>query len=82
MRRVEHHQGGLTGYQAREAIARPDSVELIQCGTALALNPSLRGAKIGDTFYVADDVLHNLTFDGAWPHVLVNGRARPQVLER
>lgn len=79
---VEHHQGGLTGYQAREAIARPDSVELIQRGTVLALNPSLRGAKIEDTFYVADDGLHNLTFDGAWPHVLVDGRARPQVLER
>lgn len=79
---AEHHQGGLTGYQAREAIARPDSVERIQRRTALALNPSLRGAKIEDTFYVADDVLHNLTFDGAWPNVLVSGRARPLVLER
>ena len=79
---AEHHQGGLTGYQAREAIARPDSVERIQGSNALALNPSLRGAKIEDTFYVADNVLHNLTFDGAWPHVLVSGRARPLVLER
>lgn len=79
---TEHHQGGITGYQAREAIARPGSVEVIRAGTALALNPSLKGAKIEDTFYVVDHGLHNLTFDHSWPHRTVNGLERPRVLQR
>lgn len=79
---VEHHQGGLTGYQAREVVARPDSIERLEIGVALALNPSLRGVKIEDTFFMAEDGLRNLTFDPAWPHVDEGGRLRPRVLER
>ena len=78
---AEHHQGGITGYQAREVIARPDSVVQIVEGSALALNPSVTGAKIEDTFYVTHDGLRNLTFDATWPHSLIDGRHRPDVLQ-
>lgn len=79
---IQHHQGGLTGYQAREVVARPDSFEIIQQHMAVAWNPSVPGAKIEDTFVVSPDGLVNLTFDDNWPHGIVNGRARPLVLTR
>lgn len=79
---AQHHQGGLTGYQAREVVARPDSPEIIRQHMAVAWNPSVPGAKIEDTFVVGRDGLTNLTFDADWPHSRVDGRARPLVLTR
>lgn len=79
---TQHHQGGLTGYQAREVVARPDSAEVIQPHMAVAWNPSVPGAKIEDTFVVGSDGLTNLTFDPHWPHRVIGGRARPLVLTR
>ena len=79
---TQHHQGGVTGYQAREVVARPDSAEIIQQGMAVAWNPSVPGAKIEDTFAVAPAGLTNLTFDADWPHSMVGGRPRPLVLTR
>lgn len=78
----EHHQGGLTGYQAREIIARPDTQVALKCGHVLALNPSVPGAKIEDTFLLASDGLHDLTFDARWPHTRVDNYLRPEVLQR
>lgn len=78
---TEHHQGGITGYQAREALVRPDAGETIQRGSALAFNPSLRGAKIEDTFVVTPQGLRNLTFDSQWPHS-ADAQPRPLVLQR
>lgn len=77
---LQHHQGGITGYQAREALARPDAQEIIQRGTALAFNPSVKGAKIEDTFVVTDEGLRNLTFDPHWPHT-PGDQPRPLVLQ-
>ncbi|MHB8915929.1 MAG: M24 family metallopeptidase [Thiobacillus sp.] len=79
---VEHHQGGLTGYQAREVIARPDTHLTLKPGHVLALNPSVPGAKIEDTFYVGNDGLHNLTYDVSWPHTRIGNYLRPEVLQR
>lgn len=78
----EHHQGGLTGYQARELIARPDTRMTLKRGHVLALNPSVPGAKIEDTFLLASDGLHDLTFDARWPHTRVDNYLRPEVLQR
>ena len=78
----EHHQGGTTGYLSREVVANPDSTELIGEGTAVAWNPSVRGAKVEDTFVVTRSGLMNLTVDPSWPTVNVAGRERPLVLER
>ena len=50
-----HHQGGLTGYAAREVIATPSSSEVIQPGHAFAWNPSITGAKAEETFVLLPD---------------------------
>ncbi len=79
----QHHQGGLTGYQARETIATPDSPEVLLASMIVAWNPSLPGSKVEDTFALSEDgTLENLTFDPDWPSVEVAGRLRPVPLER
>ena len=80
---LEHHQGGTTGYLAREIVATPETLEKLSDATPIAWNPSLRGgAKIEDTFIVTAQGVENLTYDAAWPHEMVKGRQRPQVLEK
>ncbi|EYB69236.1 hypothetical protein DEIPH_ctg011orf0232 [Deinococcus phoenicis] len=78
----QHHQGGVAGYLAREAIATPDSPMTLAEGSVLAWNPSVRGAKIEDTIAMTGDGLEVLTLDPDWPHAPVNGLERPLVLER
>lgn len=78
----EHHQGGTTGYLAREVVANPNTTDALMANMAIAWNPSLRGTKIEDTFVLHPDAsLENLTFDPAWPSVEVEGRSRPVPLE-
>ena len=77
---AQHHQGGLTGYAAREVIAQPASEVAVRSNMAVAWNPSLPGAKIEDTFLVDDArELENITFNPQWPHEMINGRKRPVV---
>lgn len=77
----EHHQGGVTGYLARELLATAGTALEIEAGMAFAFNPSLRGNKIEDTFLLGAQGLENLTFDPAWPAAMVQGRSRPLWLE-
>ncbi|MBW4574306.1 MAG: M24 family metallopeptidase [Aphanothece sp. CMT-3BRIN-NPC111] len=78
----EHHQGGTTGYLAREVVANPDTSDVLRENMAVAWNPSLSGAKIEDTFVILQDgKLENLTFDANWPSVEVEKRLRPVPLE-
>jgi hypothetical protein len=77
----EHHQGGVTGYLAREVLATPHSSLELEPGMALALNPSIKGLKLEDTFLLGQHGLENLTFDPAWPSMNVQGRMRPLWLE-
>ncbi|MBW4604657.1 MAG: M24 family metallopeptidase [Calothrix sp. FI2-JRJ7] len=78
----EHHQGGTTGYLAREIVANPTTSDTLKENIAVAWNPSLVGAKIEDTFVIsADGKLENLTYDPNFPSVEVEGRLRPLVLE-
>jgi Xaa-Pro aminopeptidase len=73
----QHHQGGTTGYLAREVIATPNATEALTENKAIAWNPSLPGAKVEDTFVIhKDGKLENLTFDSNFPHVEVEGRLR------
>jgi Xaa-Pro aminopeptidase len=74
-----HHQGGTTGYLAREVIAQSDSKELIDQNTAIAWNPSVIGAKIEDTHLCTENGLELLTLDPNWPTVEVEGRKRPGI---
>ncbi|NMG21129.1 M24 family metallopeptidase [Brasilonema bromeliae] len=78
----EHHQGGTTGYLAREIVANPATTDTLAEGIAVAWNPSLPGAKVEDTFVILQDgQLENLTFDPNFPSTEVEGRLRPVVLE-
>lgn len=77
----EHHQGGTTGYLAREIVANPTTIDTLAENMAIAWNPSLAGAKIEDTFVIHEDRLENLTFDSTWPSVEVEERLRPIPLE-
>jgi Xaa-Pro aminopeptidase len=77
----EHHQGGITGYQAREIVATPSTATELEEGMAFAFNPSFAGLKIEDTFLLGPEGLDNLTLDPQWPTVRVHGRQRPLWLE-
>ena len=77
----EHHQGGITGYRAREIVASPSTAAQLEEGMAFAFNPSFAGLKIEDTFLLGPDGLENLTFDPGWPAADVHGRKRPLWLE-
>jgi Xaa-Pro aminopeptidase len=79
----EHHQGGTTGYLSREIVATPTTTDTLAEGMTVAWNPSLPGAKVEDTFVILNDgKLENLTFDGNFPSVEVEGRLRPVPWER
>lgn len=77
----EHHQGGITGYQAREIIATASTATELEAGMAFAFNPSFAGLKVEDTFLLGPQGLDNLTLDPQWPAVTVQGRQRPIWLE-
>ena len=73
----QHHQGGTTGYLAREVVANPGTSDMLVENMAVAWNPSLSGAKIEDTFVIhSDGTLENLTFDPNSQSVEVAGRLR------
>ncbi|MHB0992102.1 MAG: M24 family metallopeptidase [Burkholderiales bacterium] len=78
-----HHQGGTTGYLAREIVATPSTPDRMAAPQAYAWNPSVPGVKVEDTFLLGHyDELDNLTSDAAWPSVKVQDRLRPWPMER
>jgi Xaa-Pro aminopeptidase len=77
-----HHQGGPTGYLAREEVARPGSKTAVEEGMAFAWNPSLKGAKIEDTVILNKGKLEILTVDLSYPTFWANDRMRPDFLVR
>lgn len=77
----EHHQGGATGYLARAVLATESSALQLEAGMAVALNPSLRGIKLEDTFLIGQRGLENLTLDPGWPAAAVQERSRPLWLD-
>lgn len=79
---LKHHQGGTTGYRAREEVAGPESRNRLKTNMALAWNPSLTGTKIEDTVIVAENGVEVLTEDAEWPHFIVNSQRRPDYLVR
>jgi Xaa-Pro aminopeptidase len=76
-----YHQGGITGYGARELPASPSSATGLETGMAFAFNPSFDGIKIEDTFLLGPGGLENLTADPSWPTTTIGGRERPLWLE-
>jgi len=80
-----HHQGGATGYEPREYLGSPSSVDLVSAGQVFAWNPSITGTKSEDTILVGEDSNEILTTISNWPTVTVpiDGHliSRPTVLE-
>src|SRR5690606_20586482 len=83
---TQHHQGGLTGYLAREIVATPLTGHILNKCEAVAWNPSLPGgAKIEDTFLIKGNGgpnLENLTLSSDWPSQEIGGLHLPLVWER
>jgi len=82
-----HHQGGITGYAAREIVASPVTATGLETGMALAFNPGFNGIRIEDTFLLGPAGLDNLTLDPQWPATEIQGidsapRRRPLWLEK
>ena len=77
-----HHQGGLTGYQAREIRVLPGTPEKISAHQAFAWNPSAVGLKCEDTVLTRKDgSLSILTKTGnTWPTIKIGSLSRPNVL--
>jgi len=80
------HQGGPTGYAAREFLAHADCEGVVQCRQAFAWNPSIRGIKSEDTILVGPQDNEFLTQTGEWPSIPVehHGKVyqRPDIMIR
>ncbi len=80
-----HHQGGPAGYEPREVLVMPASLETVSLGQAYAWNPSITGTKSEDTVLVSAKGNEVLTAIKGWPtlSVTVDGEvlARPAILE-
>ena len=69
-----HHQGGATGYRAREWIAHPASKDVVQARQAFAWNPSITGTKVEDTALLVDGGIELITSTPGWPAIeMTNG---------
>jgi Xaa-Pro dipeptidase len=69
-----HHQGGATGYRAREWVAHPRSEEIVQARQAFAWNPSITGTKIEDTALAVDGRIELITSTPGWPSIEMSVR--------
>ena len=78
-----HHQGGLTGYLAREVRVDSTCQKVAQPNQAFAWNPSAVGAKCEDTVLLQEEGIRILTPCSAkWPAVQVGKLLRPDVLRK
>jgi len=82
-----HHQGGPTGYNARDFKATPGNTEILVPNQAIAWNPSITGTKSEDTIIIgktSDNVVEVLSLSREWPRIEVeiNGTkiSRPDIL--
>ena len=76
-----HHQGGTTGYLPREVIANADLKNSFMKNQAVSWNPTALGLKSESTWLATDSAVRKLGNDDSWPHLLVDGRKRPNILE-
>ncbi len=81
-----HHQGGMTGYAAREVLAGPNSQHEIKMCQAYAWNPSIAGTKSEDTFLVNKENNEVVTISDNFPQkkFIVENKTiyRPDILVR
>jgi Xaa-Pro aminopeptidase len=66
-----HHQGGASGYRARDWVAHPASEERVQLSQAFAWNPSVTGTKVEETCIAFAAGVEVLTTTSDWPQIPV-----------
>lgn len=74
-----HHQGGLTGYVARELKAQPGETHQVRVGESYAWNPSIQGTKSENTLLVTPEGTLNLTYTGnyVYQNIEIEGKSYP-----
>jgi len=72
-----HHQGGATGYAARDYRATPGCAEVVGSRQAFAWNPSIAGTKSEDTIVAGEGGAEVLGRTGAWPQLAVEIEGEP-----
>ena len=75
-----HHQGGLTGYAARETRAMPNSAGIVAVNQAYAWNPTITGTKSEDTIVVGEQANIIVTHTDEWEYLNTEGCLRPNIL--
>lgn len=75
-----HHQGGPAGYEPREYVATPTSIEQVKVGQVYAWNPTITGSKSEDSILVGKKENEILTAVPGWPTIQVDVNER--TLER
>lgn len=66
-----HHQGGITGYNAREIIAKEWTDYTLCFGNAVAWNPTITGTKSEDTVLITEKGLEIISYPqtSSWPFI-------------
>ena len=83
-----HHQGGATGYEARNYKAVPGDEHIVEENQAFAWNPSITGAKSEDTIIALSGGPEVISPTPLLPEIVyvargkVQGLTRPDVLEK
>jgi Xaa-Pro aminopeptidase len=81
-----HHQGGPTGYQARDLKATPTEPEPLQLHQAVAWNPSIAGVKSEDAALITAEGVEVLSRTPDLPEMEAEAAGRqfirPAILER
>lgn len=77
---TKHHQGGPTGYLARDWVVKPDTKTTVMPNQAFAWNPSGGGVKVEDTVLATPMGARVLAESVNWPVILVDERRRPDIL--
>lgn len=71
------HQGGPTGYAAREFLVVPHGEGIVFAHQAFAWNPSIRGVKSEDTILVGEQTNEFLTHTGEWTYMALEHEGQP-----
>lgn len=78
-----HHQGGPIGYQTREFLVTPATMESITAPQAVAWNPSVAGTKSEDTLLVTGQGVEVLTKGASgWPMVWAKPMGANEAISR
>ncbi|MHB1463168.1 MAG: M24 family metallopeptidase [Armatimonadota bacterium] len=77
-----HHQGGPTGYKAREFRGSLSVAGEVKTGQVYAWNPSIAGTKSEDTVVITSDGPQVISAITGWPMCATQSVARPDILVR